>query len=287
MKFCTQCGHELGASRTCGRCGVVAAVEPPPAPTPPPAPPRYPLFADEVDQQSPTTTAIRQLPAVPVRPGRSPRPGRRLTGRDAAAVWVAAGLCAVLLLGLGGWLLLGTGDDDGVPAAASQSPQRATASRELAGGASATAPSSTKPSTDTAGRTTTYEASNMLDGDPTTAWRMAGDGTGTALTFTFEEPVVLTEVGLVNGYAKTGREGEREIDWYAANRRVLAVEWSFDDGTTVTQQLDETTDLQTVAVPEVTTTEVRLRLVEVSAPGDADPRDTTPVSEVSLLGALA
>src|SRR3954451_2753528 len=40
------------------------------------------------------------------------------------------------------------------------------------------APSTSPDGVDGAGRRTTYVAANMLDADPTTAWRMDGDGTG-------------------------------------------------------------------------------------------------------------
>jgi hypothetical protein len=118
---------------------------------------------------------------------------------------------------------------------------------ELTGQTTASAPATARPSTDRLGNRVTFGAGNVLDGDPHTCWRMAGDGSGRALTFRFDAPVVVTAVGLVNGYAKVdGRD-----DWYAANRRVLAVEWLFDDGTTVTQDLDEVRDLQTIAVDPV------------------------------------
>ena len=60
--------------------------------------------------------------------------------------------------------------------------------------------------------------------------------------------------------------------------------WEFDDGTTVSQDLDETRDLQTVEV-DVTTETVELTLVTVSAPGTGPARrDYTAISEVSFVG---
>ena len=67
----------------------------------------------------------------------------------------------------------------------------------------------------------------MRDGNPTTAWRTAGDGTGAVITITLPEPTVVTRVGLVNGYAKQ----VAGVDWYPNNRRILAVTWGFDNGT--------------------------------------------------------
>ena len=42
----------------------------------------------------------------------------------------------------------------------------------------------------------------MLDGNPATAWRTAGDATGQSITITLPAPSVVSRVGLVNGYAK-------------------------------------------------------------------------------------
>ena len=150
--------------------------------------------------------------------------------------------------------------------------------------ATATAPVTAKPNLDTQGNVVRYAAGNMLDGVPETCWRMPADGTGMELTFSLSGPTELTEVGLINGYAK--RAGK--LDWYAGNRRVLSVEWVFDDGTVVPQSLSESRNLQTVQVEPVTTSTVVLRLVTVSAPGKGpSARNFTPISEVSLFGTAA
>jgi hypothetical protein len=131
-----------------------------------------------------------------------------------------------------------------------------------------------------------YDARQMLDGVPSTCWRMPGDGTGSDLTFTLAKQSRLTAVGMINGYAKTAQEGGGALDWYHGNRRVLAVQWSFDDGTTVTQKLGDTTRMQTLTLDHpVTTRTVHLHLVAVSAPGRGQAaRDDTAISDVSLQG---
>lgn len=288
VKYCTQCGHELGASRTCGRCGTIAAVEPPPAPALPTAGPRYPLYADEATEAVTTMTAVRSaLPAVPVLPPRR-RPTRLtwLTRLQAGAVWGAAGLVLVLVLAVAGWLLLADGSDrgSGTPTASAGSAGTAGEAVALAAYATAEASATSPDGVDLAGAPISFAAANVLDGDPSTAWRMPGDGTGAELTFSFAEPVTLSEVGLVNGYAKSDGPSGRRVDWYAANRRVLAVEWLFDDGSALTQQLTETRSLQTMSLDDVRTATVRLRLLAVSAPGRPVSRDATPISEVSLAG---
>ena len=66
-----------------------------------------------------------------------------------------------------------------------------------------------------------YVAANMLDGDRTTAWNSNGDkvgsGEGVVLTFTFEGPLRLRGVALLNGYQKTTKDGK---NLYKANGRV-------------------------------------------------------------------
>jgi len=230
-------------------------------------------------------------------------------------VWLLGLLVFLLVLALGLWLLLGGSDDtasgqdqpsapaEAAPATssaaaptpsptasptASASPSlapRGGRPHDLTGDATARAPRTATPGTDVRGRPITFDAANMLDGEPTTAWRMDGDGTGTVLTFALGSPATVTEVGLVNGYAKSARAGRRTLDWYSGNRKVTRVEWLFDDGTRVTQRLARTRSLQTVEVPEATTRRVRLRITGVSAPGNGPAaRDFTPISEVALTG---
>lgn len=190
------------------------------------------------------------------------------------------------VIGVGLWLLLRpSGAPSQVALPDVPPPPSATSFRSLTDSAEAVAAKTDAPGVDTAGRPTTYDASNMLDGDDGTAWRMAGDGTGQVLSFTFPQPVRLTSVGLVNGYAKSGQEGDRTLDWYQGNRRILAVDWILDDGTTIHQDLRETREMQTEPVTGLVTTSVQLKLVEVSDPG-APParRDKTSISEVSFAG---
>ncbi|MBF4160585.1 zinc ribbon domain-containing protein [Nocardioides acrostichi] len=157
----------------------------------------------------------------------------------------------------------------------------------LDGTASASAPEQSPDSTDLAtGQRTTYDAANMLDGNPATCWRTAGDGTGLVLTFRFAQPVTLTSVGLVNGYAKTSVDGSgRRFDLYSGTRRIKRVVWIFDGGERVTQVFKRSRQVQSLDVGAVTTSTVRLKLESVSSPGGGrSARDDTAISDVSLLG---
>ncbi|MGA8246613.1 MAG: hypothetical protein WB797_06885, partial [Nocardioides sp.] len=159
---------------------------------------------------------------------------------------------------------------------------------DVAGLAHASAPRHAPAAVDFAGRPVSYVASNMVDGATDTCWRTPGDASGIVLTFRLDQPTVLTKVGLINGYAKTVFPGGRRFDWYHGDRRVLAVDWVFDDGTTVSQRFSDTPAMQTMRVDPVTTSTVRIRITRVSRPGHGRAaRNDTPISEVSLVGRTA
>lgn len=320
-RFCVNCGHPVDApasgrqpdwrTGTAERPAVAddptptapGPVVPPPAPAVAPAP-RFPLYADEVDHQVEDDTDL--VTAVPAAHGSHVGP-RTSESRPAWLPWLLGTLALLLVAGLGTWLLLGGDDETGSPTATDTSssdrptdePTREPSDEptdepsEPADGepgnvarfATATVPATAEPNQDVDGNQVRYEARNMLDGVPETCWRMPGDGTGETLSFDLDRPTTLSSVGLVNGYAKTAREGGTTLDWYAGNRRVLAVEWLFDDGTMVRQDLSETRALQSIDIEEVTTESVQVRLVTVSAPGEGrSARNYTAISEVSFVG---
>jgi hypothetical protein len=276
MRLCVGCGHELGVGRFCTNCGRPVG-------------------------QSGSATDTAERPAVrtvPTAPALHRRPGRPW------GVWTTVAVVLLLVAGVGTWLLL-AGDEDqiasgGPPAASSvpttthdatpsSDPATPDASPEPPAGDVATdstvrVPATAPPGEDVAGNAIDYSGDNMLDGVPETTWRMAGDGSGAELTVTLPRKTRLRSVGLINGYAKTARDpGGRELDWYHGNRRVESVEWVFDDGTVVPQDLGDTPAVQNIDV-DVTTTTVVLRLVTVSAPGAGRAgRDYTAVSDLSLV----
>jgi hypothetical protein len=134
-------------------------------------------------------------------------------------------------------------------------------------------------SRDAAGRPVTYEPALSVDADPETAWRCMGDGVGETLVLDLGGSVRVAEVALVPGYAKT--DVADGTDRYTENRRITAVRWRFDDGTTVEQELDPDPalrDLQTIRVPPRAT---RRLVLEIVSSSDAD-RDTVAVSDVRI-----
>jgi hypothetical protein len=145
-------------------------------------------------------------------------------------------------------------------------------------------PDTAPPTTDFDGNLVAYEAVQMGDGLPSTAWRMAGDATGQTVTVTLAQPSVIGRVGLINGYAKQ----VAGVNWYPNNRRILAVRWGFDDGTTIDQTFAERPEMQMLKVPPVQSNTVTITINSVTPPGSGNlGRDYTAISEVSIIGRRA
>jgi hypothetical protein len=133
-------------------------------------------------------------------------------------------------------------------------------------------------SSDGCGGDTTYGAANAVDGERTTGWSIEGDGTGETLTLDLGGERRVRSVGLLPGYAKV--DECTGVDRFPENRRPTAVTWTFDDGTEVSQPLEDAADLQAIEV-DATTSTVEMRIDGVTA----DPRrDFTVVSEVAVEG---
>ncbi|WP_154402606.1 NADase-type glycan-binding domain-containing protein [Nocardioides speluncae] len=286
---------------------------------------RYPLFADEVPaahtQMRPDESADQPSPyqAPPADIGWAPTPGhtappspsdqptvhrppqrqeRRGGIGSGWLIFAASLLCLLLIGGFAIWLL-GGGDDDKKQDVSSEPtgkpndkespgsdtpPDDPDNPTDIARFATAVVPSTAPPGEDVRGNPVRFDARNMLDGDPATAWRMKREAPS-PLIFELAEESVITQVGLINGYAKTDRDpAGNKTNWYMRNRRILQVEWIFDDGQTVQQTLGTSMQVQTVKVPDVTTKQVQLRIVSIGPPPEAH-RDFTVISEVSLVGA--
>lgn len=296
------------------------AVVPPPVGQLPPSP-RYPLFADAPPTTAraaadPFPTVVRppgagttSLPPVSPPPapqgdaGRRPAPGW--------LPWLVALVLLALVAGVGGYLLVSSGDDDkaadragseqttgssGDDATEPDQPDQPDSSGtgspvaepdpgdvvDLTAGVTAEVPEVAPPSRDRDNRPVRFVPENMWDGRPRTSWRMPGDGTGETLTFDLGQDVVLTEVGMINGYAKV----DGPDNWYRGNRRIRAVQWEFDDGTRITQELADGQQIQMADIGPVATRTIRVHLLTVTPPGrGANGRDFTAISEIRFLGA--
>ena len=279
--------------------GAVAAGTPPRAAT---APPRAAAPPDEHPEWDPNLDLL-PYEEIDDLDGEAPLRGN---------AWIAWVVGALLLVALVLVLIqvFGTdgdevatdptgGDSSAVTPEASPPPEEATSETtpeeteaprgvgkrlELARGAGVEVPGTAPPTTDFDGNLVAYEAEQMRDGNPSTTWRTAGDATGQTVTLTLAQPSVVDRVGLVNGYAKV----VAGVDWYPNNRRVLAVTWGFDDGTTVEQTFAERPTMQLLKVPPVETTTLTITLTSVTPPGSGNlGRDYTAISEVSIIGRRA
>lgn len=322
-RFCTNCGRPVPgrhpeaapasslpqAPETVTAPVVAPAAVPPPVGQLPPAA-RFPLYADD----EPTVVrpgAIAPPPgAPPAYAPTSPQPDGHPRRSAAWLPWLLALVVLALVAGVGGLLLLGSdGDDrgrdavlaatpDGTPddttggepvqpdASGTDGPAEAPDPDDVAdltADVTAEVPAVAPPSRDRNGDRVRYVPAHMWDGKARTAWRMPGDGTGETLVFDLGREVVITDVGLINGYAKV----DGPDNWYRANRRIRAVQWEFDDGTRVTQELSDDRQLQMATLGPVATRTVRVHLVTVSEPGREDGRNFTAISEVRFLGAPA
>ncbi|HVK28358.1 MAG TPA: discoidin domain-containing protein, partial [Nocardioides sp.] len=299
-------------------------VVPPPVGQLPPSP-RYPLFADAPPAVPPAAPAADPFPTVmrpsggagttslpPVSPPTVPQghPGRRPA--PAWLPWLVALVLLALVAGVGGYLLVSSGDGDQAddrasneqrtagsnPSGDSSEPDQPDSSgtggpvaepdpadvADLSAGVTAEVPAVAPPSRDSANRPVRFVPANMWDGKPRTSWRMPGDGSGETLTFDLGQDVVITEVGMINGYAKV----DGPNNWYRGNRRIRAVQWEFDDGTRVTQEFADGQQIQMADIGPVATRTVRVHLLTVTPPGrGANGRDFTAISEIRFLGAPA
>lgn len=131
------------------------------------------------------------------------------------------------------------------------------------------------------GQSTSYEPSQLLDGDPNTAWRAVGDGRNVKITLTLSEARRITEVGLIPGYDKTDQC--TGIDRFVQMRRVKKVRWSFDDGTTVEQTFTDERSSQSIPVQAVST-HIKIEIVATST---ARELDYTAISDVRIAGTKA
>jgi hypothetical protein len=313
-RFCTNCGARIGtvpASSSAWSSSTDTAERTYDVGEHPTATPGPPPSISSATMQRPVPPILPPPPSEPAEPLGPAHSSYHRPG-PGAGLWIGVGVLMLVVLLLGGFLLLhgssgGSTASDATPplvpktqpttappsspAAETSSPATSTSptiggpATNVAGLAVASAPTHAPGGVDFAGRPVSYVAANMVDGVTDTCWRTAGDATRTVLTFRLARTTRLTRVGLINGYAKIAYDGGRRFDWYLGNRRVLAVDWLFDDGSTVSQQLGTSRTMQQTAIKPVTTDEVRLRITAVSPPGKGRAaRDDTAISEVLLIG---
>lgn len=220
-----------------------------------------------------------------------PRPRGRLAG---------ALIVLVLFLGGGGFATWVALNHDSSPPAAPSPPldQSGDAASPPAGSdpsrtgwtsariSSAAALCVSLSSHDAGGTFFTYGPEKTIDNLPDTAWRCDGDGVGQRLEISFQNKVTLTSIGMIPGYAKT--DPHDGTDRYAQNRRISAVNYTFDDGSTVTQSFDTSLRyryLQTIPLPNVSTSHVTITILSSmsgEAIGGQLPFNKVAISEIAV-----
>lgn len=207
---------------------------------------------------------------------------------------IVTGVLAVVVLAVGVVLAVRPGT---TPAPTAVSAPASTAAGPAPDGAAQPAGASSRqpvvtascvapPSQDAGGSVVDYGAGNAIDGRDDTAWRCDGDGLGQQLRVDPGSEVVVREVGMIPGYAKT--DPVDGADRYAQNRRIAQVRYDFDDGTSVTQSFDTAPgdrSVQVLPIGAVTTRTVTITVL-ASAPGlpvgDYPPSDRVAISELLI-----
>jgi hypothetical protein len=122
--------------------------------------------------------------------------------------------------------------------------------------------------------TASFQATNLVDNDLSTAWIEGAKGTGLGewVRFEFTKPTLLSRIEIFNGYQKDSARFE-------TNPRVKLLNIEFSSGATLLVQLADTQDLQFIGPPGEAVEWVKLVIVSVY-PGVES--DETALSEVRL-----
>jgi F5/8 type C domain len=299
MNFCTTCGTRLVAGlRFCTSCGAPLSATP--VETPPVDPPAETALwtTDDPDPAAAAVSGQRGVPAAAV---------------VAVTAILLAGLAVIAVHTLSGHSTdpaprakpAATGKTSGGASTPADEPSQSAApttaaaavvgvaepglpdgANDVAAGADITAPPSSRGRVDSNGRPATYPPKAMLDTDPSTAWRMDGDGSGQTITVAFGRRVTVTGLALDPGFDKTGTNEDR----WKQNRRISTATFTTDDGSAFTVSFATDLDLpirdrlQSFVLPAPV--ETRTLRVHIDATEPKPPRgfDTTAISRLAVLG---
>jgi hypothetical protein len=142
---------------------------------------------------------------------------------------------------------------------------------------------SSPDNTDATGATVTFGPDNVLDRDPETAWRFPGAGMGRQVTMQFADPVLLSEIGVIPGYAVA----EAGVDQFSLNRRISRLRLEYTNGSQEISLNPDQRTLQPVALDAPVATQfLRVTILETTEPAAVDGRDFTAISELRPFGRL-
>jgi hypothetical protein len=119
-----------------------------------------------------------------------------------------------------------------------------------------------------------FQATNLVDGDPTTPWQEGANGAGLGewVRFEFTQPLELARLEILNGYQK---DDER----FVGNPRVRLVMVEYSSGATQLVELSDVRDPQIINPTSEAVEWVKLAIVSVY-PGDK--WEDTALSEVRI-----
>ena len=283
--ICERCGAQIAGS-SCDLCGDTQFTSAPKSVAPETGtgdgatpPPVAPSFA----RARPPNTVLPQPPLVGVTSGQPPR--RRRGPVLGAAVGVAVALVAAI-----GWQVqarstgpspIGSGTRAtaaGPSAAPADDDQQSMPTCDVSGVTIAASRTATD-GIDSAQRRIGYAAENLVDGDPSTAWRAPGTGVGETIYLDFPQPCRLSGVRLLNGYQKT--DPIDNTDRWKQNRRVSKIEIRTGAGAIVADLDVSTKRWQLVGVGASGVSQMSLQILG-SAP--AKPaRDYIAISEIQTV----
>lgn len=251
---------------------------------------------------TPMPYSDRMAPHTSAPPGRSELLVRPPTARFAASTpatrsrvggWIIAGGVALgLALGIAGGIVLVDRLGDDTPAEAVQAansdadPATDTPGSEPVAGSvstqdaeivSITASATSPPLTLADGSELVVSAADMVDDERSTSWLVPGDGIGTVIQLDLGSTETVVSLGLVPGFS--GVDPVNGAERFRAVRRVVRVQWTFDDGRSLEQTLTDLDDLQRLTIPPTPTRTIRLEILSTTEPGSLD---FTAISDVAV-----
>jgi serine/threonine-protein kinase len=209
-------------------------------------------------------------------PGRRPLPepgGARTFPMRGRTKWLAPAAVAIFVVAAG-LAFLGL---RGHGPAQSPSPSVA-APRLIREGVQVTASHTAPAATDAAGNPVTYAPTNTIDGNVQTAWRTPGNGHGESVTLIFDNPINVTRIGLIPGYAKT--DPQTGANRFVQDRIIKQVVYEVPGLPNTTQTFKPLPVPQFVRL-HATTSRITVKIIDTTAPGGLD---YTAISEIYVYG---
>lgn len=136
------------------------------------------------------------------------------------------------------------------------------------------------PSTTAAGKKVTFGAKHLVDGETTTGWRCAGDGSKQQVTFSFAKPVEVTKVALVPGWAT--KDPTSKANRFAENGAPTAVAWRFDKSS-VKQRIGKPKPAWATMTLDAPVTTHRVTM-SIDTVRKGERKATVAVSEIRIYG---